>query len=463
MQFIWQFVNDMVGKGVGFGVLAELFFYACLSFTSMALPLSVLLASLMTFGNLGEHLELIAMKASGISLMRIMRPLIVLAMVVSGISFIFQNNIVPPAQVKMYTIILSLRQKSPDLDIPEGIFYKEITGYNVYVRHKNAKNGMLHDLMIYDYSKGSENAKVIVADSGKLKVSTDKKNLVLTLYSGKSFENLEMRKSRSMNESIPYRRETFKLRDMLIDFDTNFNMADASVMGNRDIAKNMTELTSYIDSVQSQQDSVSLRQAPYFKKTVYTDVFKPENRYVNRTNSQSPSDSLFVNGFENYYNQLNINEKIRYLQEAKRKAGQVESDYLVLTSQQSDVQRQLRSHEIQVHKRFSLAVACLLFFFIGAPLGAIIRKGGLGLPTVLSVVLFLLYWTIDTFGGKMAKQGVWPVWEGMWLSTAVLAALAVFLTYKAVNEYTLLNADFLLDFFKKIKKWNIKRIYDKTK
>ena len=460
MQFLWQYVNDMVGKGVGFGVLAELFFYASLSFTPMALPLSILLASLMTFGNLGEHAELIAMKASGISLVRIMKPLIIFSAIAVGISFVFQNNIVPQAQAKMYTIVLSLRQKSPELDIPEGAFYKGVDGYNIYVRHKNSKTGLLKDLMIYDYSEGFENAKVIVADSGKLKVSSDKMYLVLTLHNGKLFENLDMRKSRTMNQSIPYRRETFALRDILISLDTNFNMADESIMGNRDISKNMKGLTLFIDSVQQQQDSTMLSQVPHFKRSVYTNVFKPESHYSSRTSVQA-SDSLFVNGFENYYNQLSITEKIRYLEATKRKAEQVESDYIIVMSQQADMQKQLRSHTIQVHKRFSLAIACLLFFFIGAPLGAIIRKGGMGMPTVLSVAIFLLYWTIDTFGTKMAKQGVWPVWEGVWLSTAVLVALGTFVTYQAVSESTIIDRDAFINFYRKFKKrqyWDVKLI-----
>jgi len=441
MQFLWQYVNDMVGKGVGIDVLLQLFFYASLSFTPMALPLSILLASLMTFGNLGEHLELLAMKASGISLIRIMKPLICLVVVLVGVSFVFQNNIMPKAQTKMYTIVLSLKHKSPELDIPEGIFYKEITGYNVYVRKKDKKREMLRDIMIYDYSKGFENTVVIVADSGKLKVSDDKKYLALTLYSGESFENLPSKKQRArkLNDPIPYRREIFGVREMLISFDTNFNMEDESVMGSRDIGKNINELTTYIDSVKQEQDSLNEAKSLYFKKNIYLNTFKQNNNFISSKNNSS--DSLSFTKFKTHYDELNLDRKIQVLRQAKAKAEQNQTDYDLSMRQQSETLRQLRLHTIQLEKKFTLSLACLLFFFIGAPLGAIIRKGGIGMPVVLSVALFLTYHTIDTFGTKMARQGVWTTWEGSWLSTVILAALGIFFTYKAVNDSTMMNPD----------------------
>jgi lipopolysaccharide export system permease protein len=403
----------------------------------------------MTFGNLGEHFELLAMKASGISLLRIMKPLIYFVIVIAGVSFIFQNNIVPKAQTKMYTIVLSIRQKSPELDIPEGIFYKEITGYNVYVRHKDKKGGILRDLMIYDYSKGFENAAVIVADSGKLKMSSDKKYLILTLYSGESFENLGTRKSRSVNEKIPYRRETFGLREILISFDMNFTMEDESIMGNRDLGKNINELSAYIDSVKQIQDSTNLKTVSFFKKNIYTNAFYQQPATGNRQPATG-KDSLFANGFKAYFNKLNIDSKIHYLQQAKNRAGQIQSDYTFSMYQQSDAKKQLLSHSIQLYKKFTLALSCLLFFFIGAPLGAIIRKGGLGMPAVLSVVIYLFYYTIETFGTKMAKQGVWYVWEGAGLSSVILVALGIFFTYKAVNDSTMLNPDAWKIFYQKL-------------
>ncbi|MCC8145994.1 MAG: LptF/LptG family permease [Bacteroidales bacterium] len=449
MQFLWKHVNDMVGKGVDMIVLGQLFFYAGVTFTPMALPLSILLASLMTFGNLGEHMELLAMKASGISLVRIMKPLVYFSLVLVVVSFVFQNNILPHAQTKTYTILLSLRQKSPELDIPEGVFYKEITGYNVYVRHKDKKTGMLQDMMIYDYSQGFENAVVTAADSGKLKVSNDKKYLILTLYNGESFENLEKMQSRSVDERVRYRRETFELRDVLINYDMNFNLADESIMGNRDSGKNVSELTQFIDSVQHKQDSINTKILPQFVRKAYKNGFS-EGRTFSFEPEYDPRDTLFRKGFQHYYDLLNTDSKITHLQLAKSKAEQVKMENNIEMFWQNEYRNSILSHKIQLHRKFSVAISCLLFFFIGAPLGTIIRKGGLGMPAVLSVLFFLLYYTIDTFGTKMAKQEVWVVWQGVWLSTFVLAALGAFFTYKAVNDSTIMNPDAWKNFLQKL-------------
>ena len=437
MQFLWQFVNDMVGKGVGVDVMAKCFFYASLAFTPQALPLAILLASLMTFGNLGEHLELLAMKASGISLLRIMKPIIYFVVAIAAVSFYFQNEIVPQAYTKMYTIVLSLRQKSPELDIPEGSFYKEITGYNVYVRHKDRKNGLLRDLMIYDYSKGFENAVVIVADSGKLDVSADKNFLILTLHSGELFENMGNRKARNLNEKIPYRRETFRLRTILIAFNTNFTLADESIMGSRDVGKSMNKLTTFIDSVRHEQDSIHQQTAVHFKNNIYGSV---TNLYASGKTVSTP-DTLFAGGLEAYFNRLSTEKKIRYLQSAKSRTERIKMDYDFQALRQTDAERQLLAHLVQLYKRFAMALSCILFFFIGAPLGAIIRKGGLGMPATISVILYILYYVINSFGEKMVKQSVWPVWEGVWLSTVFLAGLGIFFTYQAVNEAPLINPD----------------------
>lgn len=447
MQFLWKHVEDMVGKGVGISVLGELFFYASLSLIPMTLPLAILLASLMTFGNLGEHLELLAMKASGISLIRIMKPLIVFIIIVMGISFVFQNNVLPPAQAKMYTILMSLRQKSPELDIPEGSFYKDIPGYNVYVRHKEP-NGLLKDMMIYDYSKGFDNAEVVVADSGMLKVTDDKKYLILTLMSGESFRNIATNRSNYNRDQIPYMREKFTLKETLIDFDTNFNMKDESVMQNRDISKNIKELRFFVDSVSVENDSVAREIAPYFTGMVYGTAFKQLQSYPKGSAPQV--DTLYADNFELLFENSTLDQQLRIIEDAKSKSDRLSSEYLIRMHQQSENQRQIRGHNIELHRKFTYALACLLFFFIGAPLGAIIRKGGLGMPAVLSVIIFLLYYTIDLFGLKMAKQGIWAVWEGMWLSTLPLVILGVFFTYKAVNDSVMMNPDAWKDALQKL-------------
>ena len=277
MQFIWRYIDDMVGKGLSIGVLAELFFYAALFMLPMALPLAILLASLMTFGNLGERLELLAMKSAGISLLKIMRPVMIFLIFVSIGAFYFQNYAMPVVQVKLYTLLYSMRQKSPELDIPEGVFYKEITGFNVYVKKKNPQTGLLSDLMIYDYSEGFNNARVIVADSGRLKTSEDKLFLVLSLFNGESFENLKSQEKQSRKTTaVPYRRESFQTKDILIEFDANFNMTDESFMQNQFVGKNLASLQHSIDSMSLRLDSIKAINAKGIYETSYRKSLRME-------------------------------------------------------------------------------------------------------------------------------------------------------------------------------------------
>jgi lipopolysaccharide export system permease protein len=455
MQFLWRYVDDMVGKGVDVKILGEMFFYAAIYLIPLGLPLSILLASLMAFGNLGEHMELLAIKSAGISLIRIMKPLIIFMFFISGIAFIFQNNILPKAQAKLWTIVWSLKQKSPELDIPVGSFYKEIPGYNIYVRKKD-KKGQLHDMMIYNYSRGFDDAEVIVSDSGRIKVSDDKKYLVLSLYSGESFGNINYSKSRYNKEQIPYRRDKFSFREILIEFDTNFNMADESIMQSRDVSKNINALRTFIDSVSVINDSVSRIYAPIMINQTYQSTFRQSYSY-----SQAQPDTVTVRDFELFYKNELPDQQIRLLEEALSKTERVRNDNEFRMHQQSDTLRQIRGHKMELHKKFTLSLACLLFFFIGAPLGAIIRKGGLGMPTVLSVFLFVLYYTIDLFGFKMAKQGVWPIWEGMWLSTFLLLGLGAFFTYKSVNDSVIMNPDAWKDYWQRLTGKREARVYSR--
>lgn len=447
MQFLWKYVDDMVGKGVGLPVLAEMFFYAAMTLIPMALPLSILLASLMTFGNLGEHLELLAMKSSGISLIRIMKPLIFFVILMAGTAFVFQNNVLPPAQKKLYTILWSLKQKSPELDIPEKTFFKDIPKYNLYVREKT-KDGLLKNLMIYDYSSGFDNAVVLVADSGRLKVSTDGESLQLTLYHGESFENLQTDKNKRQKDQIPYRRETFSLKVTIIPYDSNFNMADESIFQNRDATKNLVELRTFADSMTLKTDSASRVMLPSFRGQIYSNIFKQERSYGG--SQYQDADTLYAHDFALFYENSTASEQIRYLENARSRTETLRNDYTIRERQQTDTLKQIRGHEIEFHKKFSLSLACILFFFIGAPLGAIIRKGGLGMPAVLSVVIFLLYYTLDTFAVKIAKSGVVSVWEGAWMSSGLLVALGAFFTYKAVNDSVMMNPDVWKEWLQRI-------------
>ena len=440
MQFLWKYVDDMVGKGVGIKVLVEVFFYAAIWLTPMyVLPISILLASLMTFGNLGEHLELLAMKSSGISLLRIMKPLIILVVSMSILAFIFQNTVSPKASAKLWTIITSLRMKSPELDIPEGSFYKEVRGYNIFARQKT-KTGLLKNLMIYDHSKGFDNLEVTVSDSGRFKMTDDKKYLIFTQYNGESFQNVGTSQNRSNQKQISFQRLTFTRRDVLIEFDSNFNMMDQSITQNSDFSKNIPELNSFIRTASAEDDSTARAIRPGLVAQIYTSTFKQDKSYPVNRHLPRP-DTLPAVNFQSLYDSLPVSQRIQVLENAKMKINAINNSYNYQMFPQSDRQKAIRGHKIEFHRKFTYSLACLLFFFIGAPLGAIIRKGGLGLPAILSVSLFILYYTIDTFGWKMARQDSWEVWQGMWLSSVILAALGVFLTYKAVNDSVVMNPD----------------------
>ena len=455
MQFLWKYVDEMVGKGLEMKVLFELFFYAALSLAPMALPLAILLASLMTFGNLGERLELLAMKAAGVSLIRIMRPLIVTVAIIAVGAFFFQNEILPRSQVKLYSLLFSMRHKSPELDIPEGVFYKEIDGYNLYVKHKNRDTGMLYDVMIYDVSGSFEDAAVIVADSGKLKMTDDKQYLFLTLWNGESFENLKDQRTATSN--VPYRRETFQKKEILIEFDANFNRMDESFMANQYIGKNMEELRTSIDSLTFRSDSIATQYANNLKK----------NAYFRGSLTESTTDSVLNASLTDItdpitvLNKASLREKQSILTKAASKSSSIEQDYTFKKSMQEDENKVIRRHEIEMHKKFTLSIACLLFFFIGAPLGAIIRKGGLGMPVIISVFLFIVYYIIDTAGYKFARDGQWPVWEGVWLSSAFLLPLGIFFTVKAVNDSVLFNLEVYTETIRNLLGLRKKRVFER--
>lgn len=444
MQFLWKYFADMVGKGIGWDVLAEFFVYAITTMVPLALPLALLLASLMTFGNLGENFELIAMKSAGISLFRIIRPLIITISIIVVGAFFFSNNILPVSQKNLYTLLFSIRNKAPELDIPVGEFYKGINGVNLYVRNKD--NGMLRNLMIYDYTNGFNNALVLVADSGKVQLTGDKKYLLLTLHSGESFENLRNQSISDYN-NIPYRRETFELKQLLLDFDSDFSRFDESLMKDQHVSKNIAELAISIDSIDNIIEVRARQQQDEMIKYKY--LGRQNNPQIDLSVSNAVKlenynpDSLFL--------KMDQSEMEMTLETSIRKAQEM-SDHLQYNKVILGEPMLYRNrHASEWHKKFALSFACLIFFFIGAPLGAIIRKGGLGFPVVVSVLMFVVYYIIDLTGYKMAREGIWEAYQGMWLSSAILLPLGVFLTYKAAVDASLFNPETYVKFVKQIK------------
>lgn len=451
MQFLWRYIDDLVGKGLGVDVISELFFYAALTMVPMALPLAILLASLMIFGNLGENFELTAMKASGISLLRTMAPLIVLMVLIAAGAFFFQNNVLPIAQTKMYTLLYSVRQKSPELEIPEGVFYDQIPGYNLFIEHKNRDTGVLYDMMIYDVSRGFENSSIILADSGKMSFTADKTHLFLELWSGESFENLKDAATGMKN--VPYRRETFDVKEIMVTFDSNFNRMDEQGMRNQYVGKNMAELRATIDSVQQRVDSLGMEYSNSLRETPHMNIMPYRiSSDTTGTRIRTPNPSVKMAramDVDSVFRGSSSGVGINYLQTALAKSQRNKQEYEYRSLTMADDTRTIRRHSIELMKKFTLSFACIIFFFIGAPLGAIIRKGGLGTPLVISVFLFIFYYIIDNMGYKLARDGKWPIWQGMWLSAAVLLPLGIFFTYKAVNDSAVFNKDAYLNFFRR--------------
>lgn len=448
MQFLWRYIDDLVGKGLGVDVVGELFFYAALSLVPMALPLAILLASLMTFGNLGERSELTAMKASGVSLINAMSPLTALLVVIAIGAFFFQNNVLPVAQTKMWTLILSVKQKSPELEIPEGVFYDQIPGYNIFVQQIGRESGTMHSMMIYDMSKGFDNARIILADSGRMAMTQDKTHLMLNLYSGESFENLKAAATSTNN--VPYGRESFDSKTILLSFDDNFNRMDEGGMRNQYVGKNIAELQQTIDSVNERVDSIGRSYASLVAGRNYVGVSPYEETTdgnVKRLRTVTMAHPLNIDSvFHGTSSAAELNYLDRALSQLRRQKQDFEFKGLTIADDRKTIAR----HGIEMHKKFTLSIACLVFFFIGAPLGAIIRKGGLGMPLVISVLLFIVYYIIDNTGNKLARDQRLEVWEGMWLSTAVLLPLGIFVTYKAVNDSAVFNKDAYLNFFRRI-------------
>lgn len=444
MQFLWRYVDELVGKGLEMSVMAQFFFYSALTLVPVSLPLAVLLASLITFGNFGERYELLAMKAAGISLLKIMRPLAFFVCGLVGVSFYFQNVVGPIAQAKLGTLILSMKQKSPELDIPEGVFYSEIKDYNLKVAKKNRKTGMLYDVLIYNMKDGFENAHIIYADSGRMEMTADKQHLWLHLYSGDLFENLKAQSMKSQN--VPYRRESFREKHTLIEFDSDFNMADESIMSNQSSAKNMTMLQASIDSMKVLGDSIG-RQ--YYRE-VAEGNFRPSYGLSKEDTVKIENANIQEYNVDSLYAAASLTQKQKVLSSATSRAENVSSDlsFKKFTMENNDYS--IRKHKTEWHKKITISLSCLLFFFIGAPLGGIIRKGGLGMPVIVSVLVFIIYYIIDNTGYKMARDGKWIVWMGMWTSSAVLAPLGIFLTYKSNKDSVVLNADAYINWFKKI-------------
>ena len=436
MQFLWRYVDELIGKGLSLEILAQFFWYMGLGLMPQAFPLAILLSSLIAYGNLGESSELTAIKAAGISLMQSMRSLIVITSLIACISFFFQDVVVPHANVQFSQLLISMKQKSPELEIPEGIFYDGIPGSNLYVEKKDLNTGHLYGIMIYRQSNSYEDQTIILADSGMLQSTAEKKHLLLTLWSGEWFENMRSQDMGGTAE-VPYRRETFAHKTILLDFDGDFNLADMAGIAGDAKAKNLSRILTDLDSIRQSNDSIG---RSFYKEACNYTIFandlsaKDSTRLLSVKAEERPvMDSIFA--------KLSQDQQREVTRAAARQAQNAANDLSFKKDYADHIHRNERSHLIEAIGKFTLALSCVIFFFIGAPLGAIIRKGGLGVPVIISVLVFIVYYIFENSGMRMARDDNWTVWFGKSISTMVLAPLAIFFTYKANRDSTVFNID----------------------
>ncbi|WP_297091387.1 LptF/LptG family permease [uncultured Draconibacterium sp.] len=443
MQFLWKYVDDLVGKGLDFKVLAEMMFYASFALLPLAFPLAMLLASIMTFGALGENYELVAMKASGISLFRIMRPLIIIAILITGTAFYFSNNILPKTNLKFSTLLYSVKKQRPELVLQEGVFTNEMDGYSIKVGKRDNSTKMLYDLLIYDHTKNKPNESVTVADSGLLRITEDKKYMVLNLFDGVTYQE-QKAQNRAKKETYPYQRNSFKEQTIRVKVrDFEFNRRDESIFRNQ-----YRMLT--IDQLKQADDSLSL---DYYNKvrnymmqininpSLSRKMFNLTARHdsLKRERNDPKADSIF--SFDQYYAGIDKWVQAEIAKTALDKARGNMQQVNMFQGQLYNKKKMLNKYRMERHRKFTLSIAVLIFFFIGAPLGAIIRKGGLGMPVVVSIFLFILYYIVSMSGEKTAREDVWNMFNGMWFSSYIFLPVGVWLTYKAATDSAIMSAE----------------------
>ena len=452
MQFLWRYVDELIGKGLSLDILAQFFWYMGLMLMPQAFPLAILLSSLIAFGNLGESSELTAIKAAGISLIQSMRSLIAIVCCISCISFYFQEVVGPESFVSFRQLLMSMKQKNPEVEIPEGIFYDGVSGSNIYVQKKDLNTGKLYGLMIFRINGGYDDHAIILADSGTMQSTAEKKHILLTLYSGEWFENMRQQDIAGP-ANVPYRRETFSKKRILLDFDGDFNMADAGGIATDARSKGMRQILHDLDSIREFNDSVG-----------HAVFHEAQNNYL-RLPSFNKKDSLKVMAdiskgqlnFDSAFTKLPVDVKQSVIKRAADNAQMAAIDLDFKADYSTYLNRNERLHEIEAINKITLSLSCLIFFFIGAPLGAIIRKGGLGVPIIISVIVYIIYFLLDNTGFRMARLGAWPVWLAKGLAPVVLIPTAVFFTYKANKDSMVFNIDLYRNFFMRLLGLRLKR------
>ena len=452
MQFLWQYVDELIGKGLTLDVLGEFFWYMSLMMVPEALPLAVLLSSLITFGNLGESSELTAIKAAGISLIKSFRGVIAFTLFIALISFYFQNSIGPDAKKHFDQLLISMKQKSPELEIPEGIFYNGIPDTNLYVEKRDLKTGHLYNIMIYRMTDSYEDQAIILADSGMLQSTAEKKHIILNLWNGEWFENMRSQEL-SSSASVPYRRESFVHKKLIIDFNEDFNLTSMAGIADDARTKSIAKIHHDKDSLIHVYDSVGNVYYRDAQQSIYP-ILKLKKKDMNKAIMLASTKNY---NLDSIYTKLRPEERSQIIERTLMNTQQTISDLDFKSMITSDGDKLIRMHDIAEINKYLLALTCLIFFFIGAPLGAIIRKGGLGVPIIISVLVFIIYYILNNTGYRMTRQGDWAIWFGRGLSPAILIPTAIFITYKANNDSAVFNIDLYRNFFIRILGLRMKR------
>jgi len=452
MQFLWKYIDDLVGKGLDLATLSELLFYFSVSFIPMALPLAILLASLMTFGNLGENLELTALKSSGISLQRIMTPLIVLVIFISIGAFFFSNNVLPRANLKSRSLLWDIQQQRPELNIKAGTFYNGIEGFSIKISRKDPKTNLLRKVLIYNHTDRRGNIAVTYADSGYMKMSEGDSTLILTLYHGYSYTEVEEENKgiRRNVKTYPHRRESFDEETIMLEL-TGFGLqrTDEDLFKNNYSMMNIDQLAFFRDSL---SDVLDERKDMFSNTMLGSHYFGVTRRKIPERIREEAPDSVLSREFEPYTILYNLNdmEQSGAIDQALTKASNAQRFVSTAGTSLVAQTKRIRRYQIEWHRKLTLSFACFIFFFIGAPLGAIIRKGGLGMPVVISVFFFVIYYVITLTGEKFVREDVLSPFTGMWISSMILLPLGIFLTYKATTDSSMMSKETYTLFLRKI-------------
>ena len=458
MQFLWRYIDELVGKGLSGFMLLKIIFYAALSFIPMSLPLGILLASLMTLGNLGERLELLALKASGIRLYRIIRPIMLLVIAMACGLFYFQNDLMIRAQVRMWTLVITAKYAAPEMEITPGVFYTGIPGYSLYAKDRDSGTGLMHRMMVYDMSRGYLNPRIIRADSGRLVMDKSKKFLVLKLYQGQSFENIQTQSYNTSTDAVPYMLPHFDYSETFIPFDANIKMQDEGELSSMYVGKNLHQLQQSIDSIRPILDSTRLSYAQvvgagliesHYGTSSYAYQDSATRVQAQARLTQLEQQTRHSKG-EDASLTLTPQDSLQAFAMARDKADRVKEEASLYIDTDDAQFYQFRTLHQEWHRKFTFPVSCIIFALIGSSLGAIVRRGGIGMPIIISIFFFVVYFIIDSFGTNMLRNESIPIWLGMWLSNIVLFPVGIFLAYKANQDSSALNVEIYVIFFRKL-------------